>query len=314
MPTASFGSFEIGTSATISAPTTPGPWFLFLGNNDGTFSDNTGDYTTTMTVSASTCSVDEDGDGYCTGGACADGSLPGDCDDDDPSISPGADEVCDGVDNNCDQLVDEDDPQLTGAPTWFDDLDGDGDGDPAFGTTSCAQPPLTSSTNGDCDDNDPLNASTLDEVCDGQDNNCDGAADEGFPDTDEDGQLDCLDEDDDDDGLLDTDEADLGTDPLNADSDDDGMDDGTEVEVGADPLNEDTDGDGIEDGPDGLGDDDEDGTINVLDPTDDTPDGSGSGRPACGCTSAVRGGGPSGVALLGLLGMRRRQRWHPSAT
>ncbi len=74
------------------------------------------------------------------------------------------------------------------------------------------------------------------------------------------------------DGLEDGQEVlDLGTDPLSPDSDEDGMEDGVEVEVGADPLDPDTDGDGIPDGADGLGDDDDDGIINVLDPLDPLP-------------------------------------------
>ncbi|MCO4773787.1 MAG: putative metal-binding motif-containing protein, partial [Deltaproteobacteria bacterium] len=212
--TSSLGSFEILSSNTIAAPTSGGPWFLFLGNNDGTFSDNSGDYTTTITVSPTTCGADTDGDGYCAGFACGDGSQPGDCDDDDSAVFPGAAEVCDAVDNDCDELVDDDDPDLSGAPSWFDDLDGDLDGDPLAETLSCLQPPNTTDLSGDCDDDDPLNASTLDEVCDGQDNNCDGVVDEDFEDTDEDGILDCLDEDDDNDNLLDVDEVTHGTDPL----------------------------------------------------------------------------------------------------
>ena len=311
--TSSLGSFEVLTSATINAPTSGGPWHLFLGNNDGTFSDNSGDYTTTITVGGSTCAEDLDGDGYCDGAVCGGGAVPGDCDDGDAGVFPGADEVCDTVDNNCDGLVDDDDPLLLGAPTWFDDLDGDGDGDPDAATVSCAQPAGTTALAGDCDDTDPLNASTLDEVCDGADNDCDAEVDEGFADTDGDLVLDCLDDDDDDDGLLDADEEDLGTDPLDPDSDADGMDDGTEVEVGADPLDPDTDGDGIEDGPDGLDDDDGDGVINVLDPTDDRDDdggGGGSRQPACGCATADAEAGSGALAVLLVAWLRRRDRIH----
>lgn len=50
------------------------------------------------------------------------------------------------------------------------------------------------------------------------------------------------------DGLLDLEEAALGTSPANPDSDDDGLDDGQEVEQGTHPLDEDTDGDGLLDG------------------------------------------------------------------
>ncbi len=50
------------------------------------------------------------------------------------------------------------------------------------------------------------------------------------------------------DGLLDEQEAVLGTDPNNNDTDGDGLNDRLEVEVkGTDPLNADTDGDGISD-------------------------------------------------------------------
>ncbi len=96
------------------------------------------------------------------------------------------------------------------------------------------------------------------------------------PDTDADGLndgdelargTDPTDSDTDDDTLFDGAEVhDVGTDPLDPDTDADGMDDGTEVGVGANPFNPDTDGDGIEDGPDGLGDVDDDGIPNVLDP------------------------------------------------
>jgi len=44
------------------------------------------------------CDEDLDGDGW---------SVPDDCDDGDASVHPGADEVCDGVDNNCDGTIDE---------------------------------------------------------------------------------------------------------------------------------------------------------------------------------------------------------------
>ena len=43
-----------------------------------------------------------------------------DCDDGNASINPGATEVCNGVDDNCDTVVDE------GCPTLYRDVDGDG--------------------------------------------------------------------------------------------------------------------------------------------------------------------------------------------
>ncbi len=54
--------------------------------------------------------ADDDGDGYCEGTECSDGSTPGDCDDDDDDVHPDATESCyDGVDNNCDGLTDGED-------------------------------------------------------------------------------------------------------------------------------------------------------------------------------------------------------------
>ncbi len=54
---------------------------------------------------------DTDGDGY---------ASDVDCDDADPAINPGETEICDGVDNDCDGIVDED---VTS--TFYNDADGD---------------------------------------------------------------------------------------------------------------------------------------------------------------------------------------------
>ena len=94
----------------------------------------------------------------------------GDCDDASAAVYPGAPQLCDGVNNDC-QSVNW--PEL--AP---DEADYDHDGVMACG--------------GDCNDADPWIHPGLAEICDLRDNNCNGQADEGF-DVDEDGVVDCLD-------------------------------------------------------------------------------------------------------------------------
>ncbi len=106
--------------------------------------------------------TDLDSDGYST--------EDGDCDDENAEVYPGRTEDCNGIDDNCNDQVDEGQP------------DSDGDG------------------LADCMDV---------EDCDGADNDGDELVDEGFPDNDGDGDADCISEeicddiDNDGDGLVD---------------------------------------------------------------------------------------------------------------
>jgi len=76
-----------------------------------------------------------------------------DCDDLQPLSRPGLAEVCDGLDNDCDTVVDNDD--AVDAQTWYNDSDADGYGDPTDSLTSCAQPTTYVADNTDCNDADP---------------------------------------------------------------------------------------------------------------------------------------------------------------
>ena len=132
--------------------------------------------------------VDADGDGHGAAGSEATSAcLPGagwaatatDCDDSDAAVNPGAVEVCNGIDDDCDDLVDDGDPSLDlgTAEAWYPDGDGDGYGDDAGRTEACEDPGGAVAQGGDCDDADPAVSPGAAEVCSGRDDDCDGLVD-----------------------------------------------------------------------------------------------------------------------------------------
>ncbi len=154
--------------------------------------------------------TDGDGDGFT--------DEMGDCDDDDDSIYPTADESANGEDDDCDGTIDEgtaaydddgdgmtelegdcdddDDDVYVGAGEVCDGIDNDCDGDVDEGT-SCLDDDGDGFTElmGDCDDTSSATYPGATEIPDGEDNDCDGYADEGTIAYDDDG--DCFCEDDD---------------------------------------------------------------------------------------------------------------------
>ena len=98
---------------------------------------------------------------------------PGDCDDGDNAIYPGAPELCDSKDNNCNGQTDE------GRTTWYRDADTDGYGNPNMSTIACTQPLGYLNNNTDCNDGDKDINPGAPELCDGKDNNCNGLIDDG---------------------------------------------------------------------------------------------------------------------------------------
>ena len=100
---------------------------------------------------------------------------PNDCDDNDASAFPGATEVCDEIDNNCDGVVDED-----LVLTWYLDNDQDTFGDPLYQMQACNRPFGYTDNPQDCDDNSASVSPFAVEICDSIDNNCDGLINEGL--------------------------------------------------------------------------------------------------------------------------------------
>ncbi|MDQ3016041.1 MAG: putative metal-binding motif-containing protein [Bacteroidota bacterium] len=83
-------------------------------------------------------------------------------------------ETCDGLDNDCDGIIDEDAGQM-----YYIDSDSDGFGDENDFILSCIQPSGYVSNNDDCDDTNVSIFPGAPEVCDGLDNDCDGLTGEG---------------------------------------------------------------------------------------------------------------------------------------
>ncbi len=125
---------------------------------------------------------DMDNDGYgnsnITESACEQPmgyvSMGNDCDDDNDTINPGAEDICNGIDDNCDGVADENTPNQI----WYKDKDEDGFGNSAVSLEDCEQPEGYVLSDADCDDNNSDINPDAQESCNGIDDNCDGEIDE----------------------------------------------------------------------------------------------------------------------------------------
>ncbi len=101
-----------------------------------------------------------------------------DCDDDDAAVHPGATEVCDLVDDDCNGTVDDGFDVV-----WYRDADGDGFGDgwQVQPTIACEPPAAMVGNRDDCDDADDAVHPGAVERCDGRDEDCRRGADDGLP-------------------------------------------------------------------------------------------------------------------------------------
>jgi hypothetical protein len=150
---------------------------------DGLDNDCDGEVDGAGAIGGMTLYPDEDGDGYGLESSSVLGcesmegyvSTPGDCDDTTAAVYPGADEVCDGLDNDCSGSVDEGLLSVV-----YADPDGDGFGLTLVSMESCGVPEGYATLSGDCDEADADIHPGAEEVCDGADNDCSGSVDEGL--------------------------------------------------------------------------------------------------------------------------------------
>ena len=119
-----------------------------------------------INVAGTVSFADADGDGY---------TSDVDCNDADAAINPGATEICNGMDDNCNGDIDE-----GAGATWYADADGDTYGDAASTTVACDMPEGYVADATDCNDADAAVNPGATEVCNGIDDNCDGNIDEGI--------------------------------------------------------------------------------------------------------------------------------------
>ncbi|MCP4809296.1 MAG: hypothetical protein GY913_12040 [Proteobacteria bacterium] len=131
---------------------------------------------------------DADADGYGTETTVDACEVPagyaaedGDCDDAEAAVNPGAVEVCNGIDDDCDGDADTD---ATDATTWWVDADGDGHGGSSFSYTQCEAPSGTVDNSDDCDDLDADVSPDGTEVCNDVDDDCNGSIDDNATDWD----------------------------------------------------------------------------------------------------------------------------------
>jgi len=185
---------------------------------------------------------DTDGDGYGDDNTMVtDCSAPsgfveigGDCVLDNAAIHPGASEVCNNEDDDCDGTVND-----GVGDAWYEDIDGDGFGNPAAIFQACTQPTGYVADLTDCDDSsDSVNTSATESCGNAVDEDCSGVANDCNPTT----ESDCDDTlDDDSDGDIDCDDADCSADaacvedPVTASEDcDNSSDDDSDGDVDCD--------------------------------------------------------------------------------
>ena len=137
-------------------------------NNNGTETGDGWNLASDLTLVVDDGCDDLDGDGVT--------DCDGDCDDADSAVYPGAEEHCDGLDEDCDGVADN---AAVDTTSWYGDADEDGYGDDATAYAACAgAAPGDVAVGGDCNDADAaVFPGAADAWYDGVDSDCAGNSD-----------------------------------------------------------------------------------------------------------------------------------------
>lgn len=184
-PTSYLWNFGDGQTSTAVSPShsygTAGTYTVTL-----TVTNAAGNNTTTSSIvvqASVTYYADADGDGFGNGAVSQTGCVAPsgyvsnntDCNDAAAGINPGATEICNAADENCNALIDEG----IATNTYYADVDGDGFGNANAAVTNCAQPVGYISNNTDCADASAAVNPNATELCNNNiDDNCNGLVDD----------------------------------------------------------------------------------------------------------------------------------------
>lgn len=102
-------------------------------------------------------------------------TVGGDCQDTSALVHPDAAETCNGIDDDCDDATDDEDPDVSDQTTWYRDGDADGYGDAGWSVLACTQPNGAVEESSDCEDGDgEIHPEAMERCGDGVDSDCSG--------------------------------------------------------------------------------------------------------------------------------------------
>ena len=159
------GSYTVIVTSTTTCSSTSNSIDVTTVANVNYFADADGDGFGDPATLVSTCIQPQ---GYVTDNT--------DCDDNDSNVNTAATEVCNHIDDDCSGTIDD---GLV-FETYYADNDSDTYGDANNSIYECSQPSGYVTNNTDCNDNNANQNAASSEICNGEDDDCDGAIDNGL--------------------------------------------------------------------------------------------------------------------------------------